>query len=169
MEIGMSSLEWKNDEYREMQEPYTRPLRKEGTMNRTDIKAIRQELQLQRDEILEFLRRLENETRSLDVDSGRDVADRCALSMSKESLFDRSSQQRLALRLIEGALGGIANGSFGVCVACGDDIPDRRLEALPWTQYCLSCQEAVEDEVGSRLSSQAQLTAATRRSEDLFS
>jgi hypothetical protein len=115
-------------------------------MNRTDIKAIRQELQLQRDEILEFLRRLE-----------------------KESLFDRSSQQRLALRLIEGALGRIANGSFGVCVACGDDIPDRRLEALPWTQYCLSCQEAVEDEVGSRLSSQAQLTAATRRSEDLFS
>ncbi len=56
-------------------------------MNRTDIKAIRQKLQLQRDEILEFLRRLENETRSLDVDSGRDVADRCALSMSKESLF----------------------------------------------------------------------------------
>lgn len=131
-------------------------------MKRTDVEAIRQKLQLQRDEILEFLRRLEDETRSLDVDSGRDVADRCALSMSKESLFDRSSQQRLVLRLIEGALGGIADGTFGVCVACGDDIPDRRLEALPWTQYCLQCQEAVEEKVGSRRSSQVPLTAARR-------
>lgn len=138
-------------------------------MNRTDIDAIRQKLQLQGDEILKILGRLEHETRSLDVDSGRDVADLCALSMSKESLFDRSSQQRLALRLIEGALGRIADRSFGVCIACGDDIPERRLEALPWTQYCLRCQEAVEEEVGGRLSSQAPLTAATWRSEDLFS
>jgi DnaK suppressor protein len=138
-------------------------------MNRTDIEAIRQNLQLQRDEILKFLGRLEDETRSLDVDSGRDVADLCALCISKQSLFDRSSQQRLALRLIEGALGRIADGSFGVCVACGDEIPERRLDALPWTQCCLRCQEAVEDEVGSRLSSRASLTVATwRRSEVWF-
>jgi DnaK suppressor protein len=107
-----------------------------------NIERIKQKIKLRRQQILESLTRLEDETQTLDADSAQDVADRSVLSMSKESLFEQTSQQRIVLRMVEGALRRIADGSFGVCSSCGDDISARRLEALPWTQYCLRCQEA---------------------------
>jgi DnaK suppressor protein len=110
-----------------------------------DIGRIRQKLKLRRQQIVEFLKRLDDETHALGPDSAQDVADRSVLGMSRESLFERTSQQRVVLRMVEEALQRISDGSFGVCASCGDDISARRLEALPWTQYCLRCQEAVED------------------------
>jgi DnaK suppressor protein len=133
-------------------------------MERIDIEQLRQKLESQRQEILQFPSRIEHETRSLDVDSSQDSADRCVTSSSKESLFERSSKRRTLLRLIESALRRIVDGSFGVCVACDDDIQGRRLEALPWTQFCLRCQQAIEEEVGATLSARARRpTAATWR------
>jgi DnaK suppressor protein len=121
-----------------------------------DIERIRQKLKLRRQQILEFLKRLDDETQALDPDSAQDIADRSVLGMSKESLFQRTSQQRMVLRMVDGALGRISDGSFGVCTSCGDDISVQRLEALPWTQYCLRCQEVLEDE-GRHASGQASL------------
>jgi DnaK suppressor protein len=132
-------------------------------MDQIDIKQLEQKLKFQRQEILHFLRQLEDETRSLDVDSTQDIADRCVIDMSKESLFERRSQQRTLLRLIEAALKRTAEGSFGTCVTCGDDIPARRLQAVPWTQFCLPCQEAIEQEVGASVSARAPVTTATWR------
>jgi RNA polymerase-binding transcription factor DksA len=48
--------------------------------------------------------------------------------------------------MTEAALARIQQGTFGVCVACGDDINPRRIDALPWTQYCLRCQQGFEQE-----------------------
>jgi DnaK suppressor protein len=128
-----------------------------------DIERLRQKLNLRRQQILEFLKRLDDETQALDPDSAQDIADRSVLGMSKESLFERISQQRIVLRMVDGALGRISDGSFGLCASCGDDISARRLKALPWTQYCLRCQEILED-VGRHASGQASLltTAFTR-------
>ncbi len=36
----------------------------------------------------------------------------------------------------------IANGTYGICQACGQPIPPRRLQAVPLTPFCLPCQEA---------------------------
>jgi len=111
-----------------------------------DIGRIRQKLRLRRQQILQSLKRLDDETLALDPDSARDIADRSVLGMSKESLFEQTSQQRLVLRMVDGALGRISDSSFGVCASCSDDISARRLEAVPWTQYCLRCQEVLEGE-----------------------
>ncbi len=121
-------------------------------MELSNTEQLKQRLELQLQEVLDFLSRAEYETRSLDGDSVKDSADRCVTSLSKESLFERSSQRRTMLRLIEAALRRIAEGSFGVCVTCGEVIRDRRLDALPWTQFCLRCQEVIEEEVGDHLS-----------------
>lgn len=37
------------------------------------------------------------------------------------------------------ALGRIADGSYGTCQSCGNDIPLDRLLAIPETPYCLTC------------------------------
>jgi DnaK suppressor protein len=132
-------------------------------MKHTSIhtERIKQKLQLRRQQIVESLRRLENETQALDTDSGQDIGDRSVLSISKESLFEQISQQRITLSMVEGALGRIADGSFGVCASCEDEISARRLEALPWTQYCLRCQEAREDVGGRGFLRQASLRTAS--------
>jgi DnaK suppressor protein len=48
----------------------------------------------------------------------------------------------LQLKLIEAALGRIDSENYGVCVDCGEAISPRRLEAIPWANRCLTCQEA---------------------------
>lgn len=121
-------------------------------MEHTDIKRLKRRLDFQRQEIQQFLKRIEEETQAFDADCAKDSGDRSVTNLSRESLFEQSSQRRNTLRLIEVALRRIAEGSYGVCVTCGDIIQERRLEALPWTQFCLRCQEVIEKEVGDELS-----------------
>ena len=70
-------------------------------MEEIEIEQLKQKLELQREELLRFLTQLQRETRSLDVDSGQDSADQCVIAVSRESLFEQSSQRRTMLRLIE--------------------------------------------------------------------
>ena len=46
---------------------------------------------------------------------------------------------------IRSALDRISDGTFGVCEDCGERIPAKRLEVLPWARYCVSCQESLEN------------------------
>jgi DnaK suppressor protein len=46
---------------------------------------------------------------------------------------------------IRSALDRISDGTFGICKDCGGRIPAKRLEALPWARYCVSCQERLEN------------------------
>jgi DnaK suppressor protein len=47
------------------------------------------------------------------------------------------------LRLVEEALDRVQSGDFGVCLACEQPIPSKRLQALPWARYCVPCQEEI--------------------------
>jgi len=47
------------------------------------------------------------------------------------------------LRMVEEALDRVQSGDFGVCLACEQPIPSKRLQALPWARYCVPCQEAI--------------------------
>lgn len=41
------------------------------------------------------------------------------------------------LESIQTALEGIEDGTYGKCAICGADIPFKRLEAIPYTPYCI--------------------------------
>jgi DnaK suppressor protein len=45
------------------------------------------------------------------------------------------------LRMVEEALDRLAAGDYGVCLACGSPIPDKRLRVVPWARFCVACQE----------------------------
>lgn len=40
---------------------------------------------------------------------------------------------------IRSALERMDAGTYGVCIHCGDAIGDRRLQALPYTELCVTC------------------------------
>ncbi len=50
-------------------------------------------------------------------------------------------REQQLLREVETALARLDRGDYGVCEGCGEDIPERRLQALPWTCFCLKCAE----------------------------
>ena len=43
---------------------------------------------------------------------------------------------------INRALAQLENGSYGVCSRCGQPIDARRLQALPYSDRCITCAEA---------------------------
>jgi DnaK suppressor protein len=78
------------------------------------------------------------------TDSAQDIADRATSSYQKEFLFARSNNDRQFLQMVEHALSNIVEGTYGECENCGNDINERRLEAVPWARHCISCQEKLE-------------------------
>lgn len=46
-------------------------------------------------------------------------------------------QSRKGLAQIEAALARIADGTYGICAVCGGPVAEGRLEARPWTPYCI--------------------------------
>jgi DnaK suppressor protein len=52
--------------------------------------------------------------------------------------LDRESR---LLREVRAALKRIEDGSYGICVYTGEEISLKRLEAVPWTAFCLKAQE----------------------------
>lgn len=83
--------------------------------------------------------RLAIATSSEAMDQVRSIEDRDLAARNVERLY-------ADLRLVDGALREIREGTFGVCAECGHGIPMRRLEAVPWSSYCVACQERVESE-----------------------
>jgi DnaK suppressor protein len=55
--------------------------------------------------------------------------------------IDRDAQE---LRRIDQALASLSAGSYGYCVACGQEIAMARLEAEPTALRCIRCQELYE-------------------------
>ncbi len=75
----------------------------------------------------------------------QDAADLAVLSYQKEMLFSQSTHGHTQLSLVRSALERLADGNFGECVQCEKTIGAKRLEALPWTPYCIECQEKIEN------------------------
>jgi DnaK suppressor protein len=54
------------------------------------------------------------------------------------------SRMEDTLKQVEGALERIDAGEYGKCKRCGNDISAARLQAIPFAEYCIECQEALE-------------------------
>ncbi|MBT1001544.1 TraR/DksA C4-type zinc finger protein [Paenarthrobacter sp. DKR-5] len=58
-----------------------------------------------------------------------------AFELSQATTLAKGSASRL--EEIDAALARIEDGSYGVCAVCGGPIAEGRLEARPWTPYCI--------------------------------
>jgi DnaK suppressor protein len=57
-------------------------------------------------------------------------------------ILDRESTLVPRLR---SAIDRIQDGSYGVCLQCGEEIAPKRLIAIPWAELCIDCQERADD------------------------
>ena len=70
------------------------------------------------------------------------------LEMQKEQSL-LVNEQALLTEVLQ-ALKRIDDGRYGICVACGSPIPEKRLEAIPWAARDIKCEQALEQRNLSR-------------------
>jgi DnaK suppressor protein len=104
----------------------------------------KKKLQTRREELLNTIARTGQEGREADEDPTVDLADKAANSYTKEFLFGQTHNDRALLQLVDDAMARIRAGTFGMCTQCQTELQQKRLEAVPWTRYCLVCQEKQE-------------------------
>jgi DnaK suppressor protein len=113
-------------------------------MDKKKLDTFKKRLEERQQSLRKTVSRTEEDGRIADQDTAQDIADRAASSYTKEFLFSQSNNDRQLLQMVETALARIREGAFGECVSCGNEINAKRLEAVPWTRYCIECQEKLE-------------------------
>lgn len=79
-------------------------------------------------------------------DSIKDLGDQANTAYTREFFFELGNGDRRLLREVVAALGKIEDGTFGSCERCGEPITDKRLDAVPFARYCITCQRLAEEE-----------------------
>ena len=64
------------------------------------------------------------------------------LETQQEQSIDVNEQALLTE--VNAALKRIEDGTYGLCVVCGQPIPEKRLEAIPWASRCVKDQAQLE-------------------------
>jgi len=121
-------------------------------MEKKKVELFKRRLEDRQRELRQTMNRTAQDGRDADLEPTQDIADRAANSYNKEFLFSQSNNERQLLQMVESALGRIREGTFGACISCGEEINSKRLEAVPWTQHCIACQEKLEKGILERSS-----------------
>jgi RNA polymerase-binding protein DksA len=93
----------------------------------------------------EHVESLEDESGEL-VSSSADnhLADTATDTYDRELDEGLGDDAERVLDKIEAALARIDAGTFGVCEVCGGEIPQERLEAIPYTTLCIEDARKLE-------------------------
>jgi len=84
------------------------------------------------------------------IDSAHDVGDASVADEVASEEFTEAEHNADVLQQVRDALGRVEDGTFGTCSVDGGPIEEQRLEAVPWTPYCLKHAERLEVAASSR-------------------
>src|SRR5215472_6358328 len=109
-------------------------------MTQTELKKYKAILEAKAAELSAGLRNRDE----IAIEKTPDAIDEVQLAGERELAIRNLDRESSLLRNVRSALARIADGSFGVCLHCEEDIKPKRLDAVPWTKYCIRCQEAAD-------------------------
>ena len=109
-------------------------------MNKTELEKYKAVLLARQAELSKGLLNRED----IAIQKTPDALDEVQLAGERELAIRNLDRESNLLRNVRAALARIADGSYGTCLHCEEDIKPKRLEAVPWTPYCIRCQEAAD-------------------------
>lgn len=79
-----------------------------------------------------------------------DAVDMASEESSREFALRMHEHEHALVKEIRAALQRLDNGEYGFCVACGEEIAEKRLMARPMATHCIDCKtEAEQKERGT--------------------
>ena len=120
-------------------------------MNKLQRDQLEQRLLKERQRAVKALRQLDENLGPQDEDGDLTtypfhLADEGTDTMEQEQGFLLRSKEGRLLNEIDEALRTLYKtpDDFGKCMSCGQEVSFERLELVPWTKYCLQCQQQQE-------------------------
>jgi DnaK suppressor protein len=121
----------------------------------------REEIERYRQRLVEMGERLKNDdlgvaSEALRQSGGDAVGNLSNVPMHLADMGSDTFEQEMSTSLLTNgrliqievadALERIEQGTFGKCQECGRDIGEARLQAIPYTRYCVSCAQNAQEE-----------------------
>jgi DnaK suppressor protein len=78
------------------------------------------------------------------IENTADALDEVQNAAARDFAIRQLESQSSRFRNIKAALQRIEEGTYGECVHCQASISSKRLKAVPWTPYCLDCQDMAD-------------------------
>lgn len=109
-------------------------------MTKQEINKFKQILETKQEELSAVVRNREG----IAIEKSPDALDEVQHAAERELAIRNLDRESQLLRNVRAALRRINDGTFGICVHCEEDISIKRLNAVPWAPYCISCQEMAD-------------------------
>lgn len=103
----------------------------------------------------EELRRMQISKDRIAIERNAELLDEIQRTSERELAMDALSRNWHTGSLVTEALSRVATGTYGHCMECEEPISERRLHAIPWAKYCITCQEEQDRNVETFELSQA--------------
>jgi len=121
---------------------------KRQTLARSREKALRAILLAKRESIMKRMREQLGQSLTDDqqrrLESAMDSGDQALFDLEREMGISLQEMRNRERQLIEEALSSLQEGTYGLCAECGEEISEKRLQALPFARYCINCQSRSE-------------------------
>ena len=83
-----------------------------------------------------------------------DISDDAARSYDRKLQGDLEKQEWNKLKQVEAALEKVAQDKYGACEQCEAEIPEARLEIMPYAEFCTQCLSEIEENDAASLDDQ---------------
>jgi DnaK suppressor protein len=109
-------------------------------MTQTELDKYKEMLEAKQAELSMGLRNRDE----IAIEKTPDALDEVQRAGERELAIRNLDREATLLRNVRAALRRLADGSYGICMHCDEEIKPKRLQAVPWTMYCIRCQEAAD-------------------------
>ena len=109
-------------------------------MTKSEINKFREILEAKAAELSQVVRNREG----IAIEKSPDALDEVQHASERELAIRNLDRESRLLTQVRGALRRIDDGHFGTCMHCEEEISIKRVNAVPWTPFCISCQEQAD-------------------------
>jgi DnaK suppressor protein len=109
-------------------------------MTNAELEKFKKILKNRQDELERVVRNRDG----IAIEKSADALDEVQYAAERELAIRNLDRESNLLRNVRSALRRLEEGTFGICTHCEEEISPKRLAAVPWTPYCIQCQEQAD-------------------------
>ena len=113
-------------------------------MTKTEMNKFKKILENKQDELEQIVRNRD----AITIEKSADALDEVQHAAERELAIRNLDRESNLLRNVRLALRRIEEETYGTCLHCEEEISPKRLNAVPWTPFCIQCQEQADRHQG---------------------